>query len=138
MVAMGALDFNLLIGLVIAGISIGAYILVLRKMRAQPYSEETFEPSELNTEVSEKTETTVVAEAPEPSMQHEPLAEKPRMKCSHRFGYLGSLPRKADPPEECLQCTRIARCKNRKTVKKTKTKRTTILTAAIEEPEIET
>jgi hypothetical protein len=33
-------------------------------------------------------------------------------KCSHRFGYLAKLSKKASIPEECLTCQKLLECKN--------------------------
>ena len=131
------IDFNILIGVIVA-FAIGAYILVLRKMRAQPDSKKTADPSEPETRITAELEIAETTEVPKPSLSNDPLPKKPRIKCSHRFGYLGSLPRKAETPEECLQCNRMKRCKNRKALKKTKVNRTTTILAPNEEPEITT
>ena len=130
-------DFNILIGVIVA-FAIGAYVLVLRKMRAQPDSKETADRSEPEAKIMAEIETAKTTEVPKPSLPKDPLPRKPRTKCSHRFGYLGSFPRKAETPEECLQCSRIKRCKSRKALTKTKTNRVTTVLASNEEPEITT
>ena len=131
------IDFNILIGVIVA-FAIGAYILVLRKMRSQSDSKETADPSEAEAKAMAEPETAETAEVPQPSLPNDPPPKRPKIKCSHRFGYLGSFPRKAETPEECLQCSRIKRCKSRKALTKTKTNRVTTVLASNEEPEITT
>jgi hypothetical protein len=128
-------DFNILIGVIVV-FAIGAYVLVLRKMRAQLDSMETVDPSEPEAKAIAELETAETREAPPPSLPNDLPPKRPKIKCSHRFGYLRSLPRKAEPPVECLQCDRIKRCKNRKSLKKTRTNRTITVLASNEDPEI--
>jgi hypothetical protein len=126
---MAMIDLNILIG-VLVSFAVVAYVLVLRRIRSQQDSSHTADSSGANVKTA-----TDVADLTESQKKEKTGSEKPLVECHHYLGYLGSLSRKKDPPEGCLQCNKMTQCMSRKKPRKTGTRRTRTVLIANEEIE---
>lgn len=115
---MVAVDFSILTGILVIA-SFLAYIFVLRRMK-------TKQPNPIDTAISTKTgeeaksgdKETAELQQPEQSPK-----KKPSTKCGHHFGYLSTPSKKNNPPRECLECSKMTKCMNKKRPRKTRRKR---------------
>jgi len=114
---MVAVDFNILIGILVAS-SVLAYVFVLRRIK-------TKQPNSADTTVSTKTDEEAVIKGGGSSklrQSKESSRKKSLAKCGHHYGYLGSLPKKSVLPRECLECSKMAECMSRKKPRRIRSK----------------
>lgn len=65
----------------------------------------------LEESISDHEPFTIEPEAQRPRMEKRSKRE-PAHRCEHQVGYLGTLPKNASIPDECLRCDRIIECKH--------------------------
>lgn len=111
---MFPIDSSLLIAILIVT-TISTYILILKKLKPKSILTNKIpkqhpKKDDLKTRKKEKN---IEKEIPETAQSKEY-----RSGCSHYFGYLGTLPKNASLPDECLECPNIIKCLTRKRIKK--------------------
>ncbi|NIO36296.1 hypothetical protein GTO27_01175 [Candidatus Bathyarchaeota archaeon] len=104
---MFPLDPNLVIGILIATVIV-AYVTILKKLRPSSY------PADMKTKKDTSLQEGLVKKKKEPSKDTKTSKpKKPSSACLHEFGYLGTLPKNASIPDECLGCPEIVKCLTR-------------------------
>jgi len=103
---MFPLDPNLVIGILIATVIV-AYVTILKKLRPNSY------PADVKPK-KDKSLQEGLEKKREPSKDKKtPKPKKPSSACLHEFVYLGTLPKNASIPDECLGCPEIVKCLTR-------------------------
>jgi hypothetical protein len=114
MESMFPIDSSLLTAILII-MAISAYILILKKLKPKSIFTNKIpkqHPKKDDLKTREK-EKNIEKKIPETAQSKEY-----RSGCSHYFGYLGTLPKNASLPDECLECPNIIKCLTRKRIKK--------------------
>jgi hypothetical protein len=91
--------------------AISAYILILKKLKPKSILTSKIpkqDPKKNDLETRKKDKNV------ETNTQGSMQSRKYRSGCSHYFGYLGTLPKNAALPDECLECPNIIKCLTRK------------------------
>ncbi len=129
---MAAVDFNILIGVLVV-FSVLAYVFVLRRIKTKQPNPVGMAASTEPTIEEATAEDTKTQERQQPK---EAPKKKPSLNCDHHFGYLSNLPKKSKPPRECLQCQKVTECIGRKKPRKKRDKHIETILAIDEETEI--
>ena len=114
MKSMFPIDSSLLTAILIV-MAISAYILILKKLKPKSILTNKIpkQDPKRNDLKTRKQDKSIEKEIPETTR-----SKKYRSGCSHYFGYLGTLPKNASLPDECLECPNIIKCLTRKRIKK--------------------
>jgi len=118
MESMFPIDSSLLIAILIVT-TISAYILILKKLKPKSILTNKIPKQDPKTNVPEtrKKDKNV-----EKKILDTTQSKEYGSACSQHFGYLGTLPKNASLPDECLGCPNIIKCLTRKRIKKSPAK----------------